>query len=144
MVSGPHNPGVELDLAWLERVQVNLPAVLRRAATFGTRRTVKQQWQAAWLLKAVTCIDLTTLAGDDTETNTARLCLKAARPVRKDLLQAMDMEGENLTTGAVCVYPNRVKECVELLKRSVETLCPHLKPYHLTSLLAGIALSMFL
>ena len=87
MVDGPHNPGVQLDLAWLEQVRINLPAVLRRAGSYGTRRTVKQQWQAAWLLKAVTCIDLTTLAGDDTETNTARLCLKAARPVRKDLLQ---------------------------------------------------------
>ena len=87
MTEGPHNPGQELDLAWLEEARINLPAVLRRAATYGTRRTVKQQWQAAWLLRAVTCIDLTTLAGDDTETNVARLCLKAARPVRKDLLQ---------------------------------------------------------
>jgi len=96
---------------------VNLPAVQRRAATLGTRRTVKQQWQAAWLLKAVTCIDLTTLSGDDTEANTSRLCLKASKPVRKDLLEAMDMAGAGLTTGAVCVYPNRVKECVELLKK---------------------------
>jgi len=113
----PHNPGTELDLAWLEQVHINLPAVLRRASTLGTRRTVKQQWQAAWLLRAVTCIDLTTLAGDDTETNVARLCLKAARPVRKDLLEAMDMSDAGITTGAVCVYPNRVKECVQLLKR---------------------------
>jgi len=113
----PHNPGMELDLAWLETVRINLPAVLRRAASLGTRRTVKQQWQAAWLLRAVTCIDLTTLAGDDTETNVSRLCLKAARPVRKDLLEAMDMAEAGLTTGAVCVYPNRVKECVQLLKK---------------------------
>ena len=83
----------------------------------GTRRTVKQQWQAAWLLRAVTCIDLTTLSGDDTETNVARLCLKAARPIRKDLMEAMDMTEAGITTGAVCVYPNRVKECVELLKK---------------------------
>lgn len=108
---------MELDLAWLETVRINLPAVLRRAASLGTRRTVKQQWQAAWLLRAVTCIDLTTLAGDDTETNVSRLCLKAARPVRKDLLEAMDMAEAGLTTGAVCVYPNRVKECVQLLKK---------------------------
>ena len=101
MVDGPHNPGVQLDLAWLEQVRINLPAVLRRAGSYGTRRTVKQQWQAAWLLKAVTCIDLTTLAGDDTETNTARLCLKAARPVRKDLLQVggqAETGGRNLFT----------------------------------------------
>jgi len=117
MSDAPYNPGMDLDLAWLEKVKVNLPAVKRRADTLGTKRTVKQQWQAAWLLKAVTCIDLTTLSGDDTEANTSRLTLKAARPIRKDLLQAMDMLDANITTGAVCVYPSRVKECVEFLKR---------------------------
>merc|ERR1712002_5446 len=117
MAISPNNPGMELDLSWLEKVRVNLPAVLRRAATLGTKRTVKQQWQAAWLLRAVTCIDLTTLSGDDTDTNVTRLCLKAARPVRKDLLEAMGMGGAGITTGAVCVYPNRVKECVDFLRR---------------------------
>jgi len=117
MSQEPHNPGTKLNLAWLEQVRINLPAVQRRAATLGTRRTVKQQWQAAWLLRAVTCIDLTTLSGDDTETNVSRLCLKAARPVRKDLMEAMDMTDARLTTGAVCVYPNRVSECVQLLKK---------------------------
>jgi len=65
----------------------------------------------------VTCIDLTTLSGDDTDANTSRLCLKAARPIRKDLLEAMDMADAGITTGAVCVYPSRVKECVQFLKR---------------------------
>jgi deoxyribose-phosphate aldolase len=46
--------------------------------------------QAAWLLRAVSCIDLTTLSGDDTPANTARLALKAARPVRMDLLQVRE------------------------------------------------------
>lgn len=113
----PHNPGMELDLAWLEKVRVNLPAVLRRAASLGTRRTVKQQWQAAWLLRAVTCIDLTTLSGDDTATNVTRLCQKASKPVRKDLMAAMGMEDANITTGAVCVYPSRVVDAVEALKK---------------------------
>ena len=103
----PHNPGMELDLAWLEKVRINLPAVKRRAANLGTTRTVKMQWQAAWLCRAVTCIDLTTLSGDDTESNVQRLCLKAAKPVRKDLVEAMGIEELNLTTGAVCVYPSR-------------------------------------
>ena len=108
MTEGPHNPGQELDLAWLEEARINLPAVLRRAGTYGTRRTVKQQWQAAWLLRAVTCIDLTTLAGDDTETNVARLCLKAARPVRKDLLQVIveAVSGPDLR-GAIWKYSPR-------------------------------------
>ena len=102
-----NNPGMDLDLAWLEKVRINLPAVKRRAETLGTRRTVKQQWQAAWLCRALTCIDLTTLSGDDTESNVQRLCLKAARPLRKDLVQAIGAEDLNLTTGAVCVYPAR-------------------------------------
>merc|ERR1712158_124165 len=114
---GPNNPGMELKLEWLEQVRVNLPAVKRRVESLAGRRTVKQQWQAAWLARAVTCIDLTTLSGDDTSANVSRLCLKAARPVRKDLLLAMGMEDAGLTCGAVCVYPNRVAECVEALKR---------------------------
>merc|ERR1711953_669288 len=114
---GPNNPGMELKLEWLEQVRVNLPAVKGRVESLAGRRTVKQQWQAAWLLRAVTCIDLTTLSGDDTFANVSRLCLKASRPVRKDLLLAMGMEDAGLTCGAVCVYPNRVAECVEALKR---------------------------
>lgn len=117
MVAEPHNPGTELDMAWIQQVRVNLPAVKRRAETLVTRRTVKQQWQAAWLVRAVSCIDLTTLAGDDTPANTARLALKAARPVRADLLQAMGMDEVGLTCGAVCVYPSRVGECVAFLKQ---------------------------
>merc|ERR1712223_1003007 len=114
---GPNNPGMELKLEWLEQVRVNLPAVKRRGESLPGRRTVKQQWQAAWLVRAVTCIDLTTLSGDDTSANVSRLCLKAARPVRKDLLLAMGMEDAGITCGAVCVYPNRVAEWVEALKR---------------------------
>lgn len=107
-----HNPGTELKLDWLEKVRINLPAVKRRADTLGTRRTVKMQWQAAWLCRALTCIDLTTLSGDDTESNVQRLCLKAARPLRKDIVEAIGMEEMGLTTGAVCVYPSRYDNCI--------------------------------
>ena len=106
-MSSPHNPGMDFDPSWLASVRVNLPAVLRRASTLGTKRTVKQQWQAAWLVRAVTCIDLTTLAGDDTDAKIQRLCLKAAKPIRKDLIEAMGLEDRNITVGAVCVYPSR-------------------------------------
>jgi len=116
-VTGPNNPGVELDLAWIESTRCNLPAINRRAATLGTRRCVKKQWQAAWLCRAITCIDLTTLSGDDTETNVQRLCLKAAKPVRKDILAAMEVEDLKLTVGAVCVYPSRVPDAVAALKK---------------------------
>jgi len=96
-----------LDSTWLAEARINLPAVKRRAATIPARRTVKKQWQAAWLLRAVSCIDLTTLSGDDTEVNVARLCLKAAKPVRFDLLRSMGAEDLGLRVGAVCVYPAR-------------------------------------
>src|SRR3977135_359873 len=81
------NPGVPLDLALLKQVQVNKSATERRSATLATRRTVKKQWQAAWLLKAISCIDLTTLSGDDTPGKIHRLCATARHPVRADLLE---------------------------------------------------------
>lgn len=107
----PHterNPGVPFDAAWFESIRVNRSAVERRAATLSGRRTVKKEWQAAWLIKAITCIDLTTLAGDDTEGNVTRLCAKAKSPVRQDLLEALGMGGEGIQTGAVCVYHNLI------------------------------------
>lgn len=108
------NPGMPLELDWINEVRVNKSAVERRAQTIGTRRSIKKEWQAAWLLKAVSCIDLTTLAGDDTPGRVKRLCAKARQPVRKDILNSFEIS--NLTTGAVCVYHNRVEEAVNFLK----------------------------
>ena len=85
------NPGVPFDLAWLDSLRVNRSAVEQRVATLGTRRAVKKDAQAAWLLKAITCIDLTTLSGDDTAGRVERLCAKARRPVRDDLLEALGL-----------------------------------------------------
>jgi deoxyribose-phosphate aldolase len=107
-----------LELDWLEVVQVNLSAVERRSNTLGTRRTVKKQWQAAWLLKAISCMDLTTLAGDDTAMRVRRLCAKARQPVRQDLLEAMGVADLGLTVGAVCVYPTMVRTAVTALEGS--------------------------
>src|SRR5579884_54893 len=107
------NPGMPLDLGRVGAVQVNRSAVERRAATIPTRRTVKKQWQAAWLLRAITCIDLTTLAGDDTPGNVSRLCAKAQHPVRQNILQQLGATGLDLHTGAVCVYHNLVPVSVE-------------------------------
>ena len=98
--------------------QVFFSSAPRLLAVSGTRRTVKKQWQAAWLLRAATCIDLTTLSGDDTAVNVDRLCFKAKSPVRPDLLKALDMHEVGLTTGAVCVYPARVPDAVAALKRA--------------------------
>jgi deoxyribose-phosphate aldolase len=77
---------------------------------------VKKEWQAAWLLRAITCIDLTTLSGDDTPGRVQRLCAKARQPVRPDMLEALGANGQKITVGAVCVYPSRVREAVEALQ----------------------------
>ena len=110
------NGGVPLDLGWLKQVQVNKSAAERRIATLTARRTVKRQWQTAWLLKAVSCIDLTTLAGDDTPGKIRRLCAKARHPVRADLLEAMGVADLGITVGAVCVYPSMVAPAVRELE----------------------------
>jgi deoxyribose-phosphate aldolase len=112
------NAGVPLALDWFEGVDVNLSATIRRADTITTRRTVKKQWQAAWLVRAIECIDLTTLAGDDTEGRVDRLCAKARHPLRDDLKKALGLEAYDLTTGAVCVYPAMVPEAVKALRGS--------------------------
>ncbi|WP_428926714.1 deoxyribose-phosphate aldolase [Marinibacterium sp. SX1] len=107
------NPGMELDLDWVRAVQANTSAIERRAATLPGRRSVKKDHQAAWLLRAITCIDLTTLAGDDTAGRVRRLCAKARQPVRADLLAAMGMPP--ITVGAVCVYHDMIAPAVAAL-----------------------------
>ncbi len=112
------NAGVPLALDWFESIDVNLSAATRRADTITTRRTVKKQWQAAWLVRTIECIDLTTLAGDDTEGRVDRLCAKARHPMRDDLKKALGLSDYDLTTGAVCVYPAMVPEAVKALRGS--------------------------
>ncbi|KAJ8791011.1 hypothetical protein J1605_021105 [Eschrichtius robustus] len=106
----------QCDLSWISKIQVNQPAVLRRAEQIQARRPVKKEWQAAWLLKAVTFLDLTTLSGDDTSSNIQRLCYKAKYPIREDLLKALNMHDKGITTAAVCVYPACVCDAVKALK----------------------------
>lgn len=110
------NPGMPLDMDWVMSAQANTSAIERRAKSIGARRSVKKEHQAAWLLKAVTMIDLTTLAGDDTPGRVRRLCAKARQPVRQDLLDAMGMGP--ITTGAVCVYHEMIPTAVEALEGS--------------------------
>ncbi|KAM4820458.1 deoxyribose-phosphate aldolase [Thomomys bottae] len=107
-----------LDLSWIDKVQVNQPAVLRRAEQIQARRTVKKEWQAAWLLKAVTLLDLTTLSGDDTASSVRRLCYKAKYPIRQDLLRALDMHDRGISVAAVCVYPARVCDALQALREA--------------------------
>ncbi len=114
----PRNPGGPLDLDVVRAIRVNRSAAERRSATIPTRRTVKKQWQAAWLLKAITLMDLTTLSGDDTASNVKRLCAKARRPLRDDLVDALGVADLNITVGAVCVYHQWVATAVEALEGS--------------------------
>jgi deoxyribose-phosphate aldolase len=114
----PRNPGTPLELDWVEEVRVNRSAVERRTASLRGRRTVKKEWQAAWLLRAVTLMDLTTLSGDDTAGRVRRLCAKARRPVRADLLEAMGASLLPIRVGAVCVYHRFVATAVEALEGS--------------------------
>jgi deoxyribose-phosphate aldolase len=112
------NPGMAYTPELFNRIRINRSAVERRAATIAKRRTVKKEYQTAWLLKAITCMDLTTLAGDDTPGKVRRLCQKARRPVRKDILEGLGVADLNITTAAVCVYHNLVPVAVKALDGS--------------------------
>jgi deoxyribose-phosphate aldolase len=135
-VTEPRNPGLALDMDWVRRIQANTSAIERRCATLPGRRSIKKDHQAAWLLKAVSMIDLTTLSGDDTARRVQRLCAKARQPIRAETLEALGMPG--LTTGAVCVYHEMIPAAVAALEGSgipvaaVSTGFPAgLSPFHL-------------
>ena len=112
------NRGTSLNLDWIESVRVNTSAVERRAATLVTRRTVKKEWQVAWLLRAITCIDLTTLSGDDTDERVRRLCTKARQPLQNELIEKLGIAELQIRVGAVCVYHLFVDTAVRALEGS--------------------------
>ncbi|MCS4244175.1 deoxyribose-phosphate aldolase [Rhizobium sp. BIGb0125] len=112
----PRNNGTPLKPEWFEDVSVNRSASERRASTITARRSIKKEYQVAWQIKAITCIDLTTLSGDDTAGRVRRLCAKARRPVRDDILEALGLADAGITTGAVCVYPTMVAHAVKALE----------------------------
>ena len=112
------NLGLDLDLDWVLSTQANTSAIERRANNIGTRRSIKKQYQAAWLLKAITLIDLTTLSGDDTERRVERLCAKGKKPINENLALALGVNDLEITVGAICVYHEMVKTAVMALKDS--------------------------
>jgi len=129
--SDQRNPGISLDLEWVDAVQVNRSAVERRCSSLTKRRSIKKEWQAAWLLKAIRCMDLTTLSSDDTPDRVRRLCSKALRPLKQELTNDLGITSLKLTVGAVCVYHALVETAVKALKGSnipvaaVSTGFPH-------------------
>ncbi|MCW5722336.1 MAG: deoxyribose-phosphate aldolase [Devosia sp.] len=130
-VTHKRNPGYPLDLDWVERVRMNRSALERRANTIGARRTVKKDYQLAWLLKAITLIDLTTLNADDTPGRVERLCAKARHPLRSDIVDKLGVSDLRILPGAVCVYHSFVKTAVDALAgtgvpvAAVSTAFPH-------------------
>ena len=127
----PRNPGIELNLDWLDSVQMNRSALERRCATLTKRRSIKKEWQAAWLLKSLRCMDLTTLSSDDTPDRVRRLCAKARQPLRPELLESLGLKALKPRVGAVCVYHAYVETAVNALKKTgipvaaVSTGFPH-------------------
>src|SRR5881275_255659 len=112
------NCGVPLNLDWVEDVRVNTSAVERRAQSLVTRRTVKKEWQVAWLLRAITCMDLTTLSGDDSHQRVLRLCAKAKQPVQQSIMKQLGLDDFQLKIAAVCVYHSFVETAVRALEGS--------------------------
>lgn len=110
------NPGLPLDMGWVGRAHINRNAIERRIRVLAARRALQDEWQVAWLLRAITCIDLTALSGDDTPSNVRHLCVKALQPLRANVLAALGCP--TLTTGAVCIYHNLIPTAVQALEGS--------------------------
>ncbi len=127
----PRNPGISLNLDWLDSVQMNRSALERRCETLTKRRSIKKEWQAAWLLKSLRCMDLTTLSSDDTPDRVGRLCAKARQPLRLELIESLGLKTLKPRVGAVCVYHAYVETAVDALKKTgipvaaVSTGFPH-------------------
>src|SRR5256714_9985154 len=112
------NSGIPLNREWVKDVRINTSAVERRAQTHVSRRTVKKDWQAAWLLRAITCMDLTTLSGDDTDERVRRLCAKARQPIRQDLVERLKIAELEIKVAAVCVYHTFIETALHALEGS--------------------------
>ena len=112
------NSGISLDLNWVREVRINTSAIERRTQSHVARRTVKKEWQAAWLLRAITCMDLTTLSGDDTDERVRRLCAKARQPIQQELSAKLAIEQLGIKVAAVCVYHTFVETAVSALENS--------------------------
>ena len=125
------NPGLKLNQDWLDSIQMNRSALERRCATLTKRRSIKKEWQAAWLLKSLRCMDLTTLSSDDTPDRVRRLCGKARHPLSPKLIESFDLKELEPRVGAVCVYHAYVETAVDALKKTgipvaaVSTGFPH-------------------
>src|SRR5580693_1397376 len=110
------NSGMPLDLHWVRDLRANTSAIERRVQSQVARRSVKKEWQAAWLLRAITCMDLTTLSGDDTDERVRRLCAKGRQPIQSELIERLGIEDLRIKVAAICVY----HRFVETARRALE------------------------
>ena len=110
---------MNLDTDLVSNIRINLSAIERRTSTLTKRRSVKKDYQAAWLLKAISLIDLTTLSGDDTAGKVERLCEKAKRPISLDLHDKLGLKQGDIKVGAVCVYHHLIKEAKKNLPNNI-------------------------
>ena len=109
----------DLDHKWIDNLKINLSAVERRTNSLTKRRTVKKEYQVAWLLKSITLLDLTTLSGDDTFGKIERLCQKSLQPISMNILNSLSLKNEKIFVGAVCVYHSLVSHAQKLLKGKI-------------------------
>ncbi len=107
---------MDFDRSLIESIRINRSAVEARAATLGTRRSFKKEAQVTAYLRAVQCMDLTTLSGDDTPGKVERMCAKALRPVEPETLGILGISDIKITVGAVCVYHEFLKTAKEYLR----------------------------
>jgi len=112
------NTGIPLDLNWLQEIRVNTSAVERRMQSQVARRTVKKEWQAAWLLRAISCMDLTTLSGDDTDERVRRLCAKGRHPIQQEVVEKLGIAELGIKVAAICVYHTFVETALHALEGS--------------------------
>ena len=130
-IISPNNSGISLDLNWLQSIEMNRSALERRCSTLTQRRSIKKEWQSAWLLRSLSCIDLTSLSSDDTPDRVKRLCAKARQPLRSEIIKNFDIGELKLRVGAVCVYHAYIETAVSALKKTdipvaaVSTGFPH-------------------
>ncbi|XP_034950562.1 deoxyribose-phosphate aldolase [Chelonus insularis] len=72
--------------------------------------TMEDKEKLILLQKAITFLDLTSLNTDDTQEVIQTLCLKAMKPI-----ESQDKTKECLHTAAVCVYPDRAQDAIDIL-----------------------------
>jgi len=114
------NSPVAFDSTWFENGSVDLKGLEAGVEYYSSFKVNRLDNRVAWALKAMTLTDLTTLSGDDAQSNVERLCVRACFPFFKNSFTENHSNSEfvkKLHVAAVCVYPSKVKDAYETLKK---------------------------